>query len=182
MQAAITAFITILILGVLVKKSNKSVPPSIDDTFVLKVIKLYLYLGIFLILAGLAMLALTISLYFEDEPFSLIMISLLMGGVWCYGGFYCFLLERNYMVLYDSEKIEVTNFKNKKQTLKWAEISTGKFSAFTSSLKVSSRSSEYESKTLLIHQHTKGIGQFMKIFIEKTGITLKETRMPIKLD
>lgn len=74
---------------------------------------------------------------------------------------------------FDTKKIKVTSFLNKEKELLWTHIVTARFNAFSSTINIKS-----EFDVIKVHQHLKGLPQFLERLENKTGITKKDIKMP----
>ncbi|GEM_PF-4981420 len=178
-QGALIGLITVIVLAILNKKTARPVSSGDDGTFLLKALKLYLYLSFGLYAGAVIFMFGAYSTYIEEDNLILSLLCFCFGLFLFFGGIYCFLFHKNYQVIYSDNGLEVTSYRKKVTFLRWSEIKSGRYNPFSSCLKIKSNKGP---ETINIHEHTKGLKQFMIVFIEKTGITLKQTKMPIKLD
>ena len=175
--ALVATAITSTIL-VVFSKAAKREESTFYGVYEIRVHKVFLYLSYILVSAGAGLFwTCFYGIPFENQVTRDVLFSL--GLVFVVLGFYFFLLIRNYLVTFNTEYLEVRNYRNKTVKLKWDYVVSARLDPLFSNLIIRSDNKVVKVK---IHKRTKGIKTFVNMLIQKTSITLKDTNILIKLD
>jgi hypothetical protein len=172
-------YYTLIIMTVIVTVSylNKGSAKAIafnKEQYLLRVNKLYFYIGLFTILTSFVF---AIVPPLVDPPDTAMLVAiffmlLVFGGL----GIKLILLYRNHYLLFDEEFVQVRDQKGVVTSTDWDKLQTASFNTFSGYLILST----ITGSKLKVHQHLVGISKFMEGLEAKKGWTSSELRFPVK--
>jgi hypothetical protein len=170
------AFISIAVsaaLRSLFKATGTKISTDRAGEYHLRMNILYGIIGIGSIILGLTFIIWPLT---EDTIDSAtITITALMLAMFCGLGTPCWLYYRNHRMTFDSEIIRVTNVYGKTAEIKWHDIESMRFNAFSGLLAIQ----DNKGNKIKVHQHLVGLSTFMGMVESKTSWTSKKLRIPI---
>ncbi len=140
-------------------KSSKRLRKNIHGKYQLKLNNSYKWVGFACCLIGAFLLNAAISAGNKDI-YAIASVAILLFFVL---GILTLVWYYNYEVVFDDKKINITNWKGKKNTLSWTEIENMKFNASSGYLKVYTKSGKH-----LVFQHSVGFVEFLKMMERNT--------------
>ena len=169
----IGGLLTTMLLVWLNNQANKKVRTIPNGMFELRLNKFYLYMGVFSILIGIAI----VSLVFVSEDIIdlWILVSLcilLFVGL----GLYSVLWYRNHYFLFDSKRIESVNLLGKKESLLWENVVSIKFKVLKGVLVFKNKN----GLKVEAHQHLIGFGQLLEAIETHTHWEAKDFKIPYR--
>ncbi|GAB4092006.1 hypothetical protein [Flaviaesturariibacter terrae] len=179
----IEKFIFYVIVGVAVsaslhylnKTSAKQPEPGDDGKYLLRMNKLYHYVGLVGIVIAFVF---AVVPPIADEPdltmlVLILLMLLLFGGL----GVHSFLLYRNHFLQFDDQVIRVRNPRGAARSVDWDSLQRATFQPFSGYLVLTTT----DGSKLKIHQHLVGVQRFVTLLQAKKGWTAGEMRLPPNL-
>ncbi len=163
----LSAFIgaTLMIMN---KQSNIALPQPLDGQLLLRLHKLYFFMGFGVFIIGVivaVMICLTSSEYLLAA--GIFMMFLMLGLPLA-------LLYKKHWIKLDAEVLEVSNLVQKSRTFKWEEISSVKYNIFAGALKIS----DIHGQKAYVHLHLVGFKTFMEMLKQSTQLDLSKIKLP----
>jgi len=166
-------FIALLVPGVMwliSRSSRKEVLVQGGQQVSLRMNRFYQILGVLPLLMGLIF---TLSILTdESEPDKFLIISmvwlvcLLLGAP-------LFLLYQNHQVSFDTQRITVSDWRGRVNSLKWEDITNANFKHMSGYLVL-----HHGQQTVKVHQHIVGLKSILRMLESQTKWTAKELRIP----
>jgi len=151
-------------------QSKKTLYKNVNGEFSLRLNKAYKWVGIICCFIGSLLLNLAF-IHWNEEIYLMAPLAILMF----FGIGSCILIwYQNYEVLFNENKIKIKNWQGKEKVLKWSEIEDIKFNSTSGYLKLYSKSKKH-----IIHQHSVGFMDFLKIMELKTKFRKEKLKIPL---
>lgn len=161
------------VLTYLNKATTKEAVANERGTFLLRMHKLYYYLGILSLLIAVVFIIVPPFVDNMDLPMISVMFIVLVifGGI----GLMCVLYFKNHYLAFNDFQVEVSNQFGKVKTVLWADFIKVKFNPTLGLLVLTSKTGE----KVKIHQHLVGLTQFVKLLEAKRGWAANDIKFPI---
>jgi hypothetical protein len=169
----IIAAVTTITLRYVNKATNKNISTDVTRKYSLRIHRLYQIIGY----AGLALcLILLIGPLFMPEEMNIASYIILLCCYLIFGGLglLCTRYYNNHLVIFDDALIQVLSVSGVVKFMKWEDINTARFNAFTGLITIS----DQVGNKIKIHQHLVGLTKFLNLLKAKTGLTAEKIKLP----
>ncbi len=170
LQYALIGIVVSLFMNYLNKAASKPLEVEEEGRYVLKMHKLYQWIGWLSIALGLVAL-ISMVLLFDIEMAIIGVAMFLLFGVL---GWLCLMSYNRHKVVFDEHQMTISSWQGKVLFFAWDEISDIKFNPISGYIKV------YGPQGIgKIHMHMLGLKSFVHMMEQKTKWRAKELKIPI---
>lgn len=166
----IVVAVVTLALSYLGKMARKPVQPSKSGQFVLRLNKMYLYVGWLGAIIGLVCM---IGVLFSDDDAKLLLVVLFFvifiptSGV-------CMLWYKNHITVFDQETLTVQNWLGKSKTVQWKDIQYVKFKPLSGYIRLQ----DDLGRKVNIHMHISGLSNLLDAIEQQTPFKRNDIGLP----
>lgn len=171
---ALIGVIVAATLGYLNKKASTHTQPKQDGWYLLRMHRLYNFMGYLGILLGIVV---GIGPVLTDEADLAMYITIFLAFLIFMGlGILSVLFYRNHYLRFNDTDIEVSNAYGKITRTSWDNLIDGRFNISSGLITLT----DSDGTKLKIHQHLIGLGGFVGLMEQKTKIKAKDIGLPVK--